>query len=773
MGCRLAPERACTAEEVRAIIGRMGAVDVATTALGRIALRPHQLQAVARLKEMIARSGVALLADEAGLGKTYVALAIARDFRAPLVVAPAVLHPMWSAACEATGVEAEFVSYERLSRSPPPGRPARVAGTASGSVRRSAGAGFGRRGEGPPDHDLVVLDEAHHARNPATRRYRALADLGARATVLLMSATPIHNRRRDLESLLALGFGERAATMTDAELAQHVIRRDRQAAGLGMRIPEPTAPAWLAISHDEALLEALVALPPPLPPADGGDGGVLLVHSLVRQWASSDGALRGALVRRSARAAALVEALASGRHPTRAELRDWSHGEGAVQLAFPEIMASPAAGDSTGLLEAVQAHIAAVDDLRRLLKARASRDAERAQRIREVRTNHPSEKVVAFTSYADTATGLYRELRADGRVAMLTARGGRVAGGALTRTETLDRFAPAAQGVRAPSVAERIDLLIATDLVSEGVNLQDASVVIHLDLPWTPARLEQRVGRAARLGSAHERVAVYAMTPPASAERLIAVERILRDKLTIAGGFIGAAADVLPPLPGVHPPDESTSSIAFIRRILARWSSCPAGDAMDACAVAAVRAPDDGLVALVRTEAGPELVACHAGRVSSDPAIVARAIGMAEGAECAVDADRLATERAVLANWLAARRGAAAAGAGSSAPSRARVVQRIAGIAQRAPAHRRPLVAMLAARARRAIGGGLSAGAERALAALAGGSGLGDDEWLEALGAFDGGRPARDREGAGDILALLLLQRDAGGDCIARAAQRC
>ena len=46
-----------------------------------------------------------------------------------------------------------------------------------------------------------------------------------------------------------------------------------------------------------------------------------------------------------------------------------------------------------------------------------------------------------------------------------------------------------------------VDLLIATDLLSEGLNLQDASVVVHLDLPWTAARLTQRIGRVWRVGA--------------------------------------------------------------------------------------------------------------------------------------------------------------------------------------------------------------------------------------------------------------------------------
>src|SRR5688572_10824059 len=81
---------------------------------------------------------------------------------------------------------------------------------------------------------------------------------------------------------------------------------------------------------------------------------------------------------------------------------------------------------------------------------------------------------------------------------------------------------------RTPRVrAERIDLLLSTDVLSEGVGLQDASVVVHLDLPWTPARLEQRTGRIARLGSRHATVAVYAIAPPASAEAPLDVERRL------------------------------------------------------------------------------------------------------------------------------------------------------------------------------------------------------------------------------------------------------
>ena len=72
---------------------------------------------------------------------------------------------------------------------------------------------------------LLVLDEAHHARNPRARRYAALADLAWGARVLLLTATPIHNRGRDLRALVALFMGSRAFTMTDDELRSVMVRR--------------------------------------------------------------------------------------------------------------------------------------------------------------------------------------------------------------------------------------------------------------------------------------------------------------------------------------------------------------------------------------------------------------------------------------------------------------------------------------------------------------------------------------------------------------------
>src|SRR4029079_11189500 len=127
------------------------------------------------------------------------------------------------------------------------------------------------------------------------------------------------------------------------------------------------------------------ALPPPLPPSDGGDGGALLAWSLVRRWASSQGALAAALRRRLARAAALAAALESGRHPSRAELAAWAFAGDAMQLAFPELVASAASSRVTDLLAVVRAHEQPARALLEKMRHAADLDAARAARLAELR----------------------------------------------------------------------------------------------------------------------------------------------------------------------------------------------------------------------------------------------------------------------------------------------------------------------------------------------------------------------------------------------------
>ncbi|MDQ6887432.1 MAG: DEAD/DEAH box helicase [Gemmatimonadota bacterium] len=722
---------------LRAVIARvLKDDDRAPELLREIRLQPHQRDAIARLRGALAREGGALLADEVGLGKTFVAAALMAEARSAAVLAPAALRSMWSDALERAGITAPVTSYESLSR-----------------------------GRLPPPAELVVLDEAHHARTPATRRYRAIAELASHSRVLLLSATPIHNSPRDLAALLALFLGARAWTLDDAGLAHHVIRRERGDVSGWTSIPTTQELRWLPVGNDAPLLEELLALPSPLPPSDGGVAGALLVWSLVRQWASSHGALAAALRRRLARALSLGAALEAGRHPSRLELTAWSHADDALQLAFPELVSSPTRA-SRELLETVRNQEKALRSILPRVTADAPRmDGLRARSLRDVRERHPGEKIVAFTHSSDTLSAIYGQMRSDPGVAALDGDGALVAGGTLTRRDAIRRFAPIGSGACPAPRAESIDLLLATDLLSEGVNLQDASVVVHLDLPWTPARLEQRVGRARRMGSEHPRVAVYALAPPASVELLLGVERRLREKLAAASRVVGSLGSILPPAidRGTLPGEGEAQKRERLRRVIGAWRSSEGEDRPSRVGmlVAGVRSARSGFLALVIGRDGAVLIGALDEAVGDSSQMLLDVIEVADGAEVEIPATAIDRALNRLRAWAAQRDGAVASGRSHSiaAPGRREAIRRLARIASHAPFHRRAGIAAMVQQGRRIATAPFGIGAERVLDELAT-TRIPDEAWLRALTAFGQlHAPPGDQaeEAASPTVAALLL----------------
>ncbi|HET7188212.1 MAG TPA: DEAD/DEAH box helicase, partial [Gemmatimonadaceae bacterium] len=488
--------------------------------LGSITLRDDQRATTARVAMALARNGGCLLADDVGRGKTYVALAIARRWRRPLVVVPAALRATWDDAMRRAGVPCAMISHEALSRGRMPSLPC----------------------------GGIVVDESHHFRSMRARRYAALASLASGTPLLLLSATPLQNRRQDLAAQIALFHGARAFTLDDAALATFVVRGASDDIGL----PTVAAPVWVHPSVDDgAVLDAILALPSPARPADGGDAGVLRTIGLVRAWASTRAALTAAILRRRRIAAAIEQSVVVGRVPTRRDLSAWTGAEDAIQLGFASLLATTAtdAENAVELAGAVAREHEALTRLEGGITATADPDDARVDALRRLRAAHPGERVLAFTEFAGSARAYFARMRGDPGVALLTATDAHIASGRLPRRALLERFAPSALGAAEPAELERVTLLIATDLLSEGMNLQDASVVVHLDLPWNPARLAQRVGRVRRPGGGAV-VQAYLIAPPARGEVLLELERRLRRKLADAAHAIGRGIDVVPRLTG-------------------------------------------------------------------------------------------------------------------------------------------------------------------------------------------------------------------------------
>jgi hypothetical protein len=722
--------RIASVTEVRsAIAAHMLGCDNEESVLGEIALHPHQRDGVALVRLLLDRHGGALLADDVGLGKTFVALAVARDAGNVLVLAPAAVRDAWFEASRRANVVIRFVSVEAMGR-------------------RDASVG---------DPDFVIVDEAHHLRNATTRRFATASALCRRAKVLLLSATPVQNRLADLRTILSLFLGSGAHALSADELARFVVRRAASdvAGPALLSLPSVADAQWLEPVADIDCLDRLVALPRALPPSDGDDGGVLLTYTLMRQWSSSRAALRSALQRRLARAHAMEDALLAGRLPSRAELAAWCFAEGAQQLAFPELAATCEVEHGTALLHQVRHHATAVRALVTWLDSSPDPDSSRAAQLQRVMRRHSGERIVAFSEYADTVAALYRSLASAGRVAMLTHAGGRVAGGPLGRREVLERFGPGASS-RMPA-SERIDLLLTTDVLSEGVNLQDASVVVHLDLSWNPARMQQRVGRLRRLGAARESIGVYMFAPPAPAERLLRLEQRLRLKLGTAARTVGLAGAILPGMALSNASDAAAPREERIAAALRRWRTD--GGVPRNPVAAATRSSISGALACVQSDHGVSLVAIVDGRVLESRAMIERLVDAAGDFDLEIGAAELRTCQEAVERWFRHRLVSDVVDlpALRVARSRRTLLRRVDAISRRAARHAQPQLAPLMRAARSAATAALSAGAERVLDELAA-SQMSDEAWLQAIGEFAALHARSRSDTPPRLLALLILR---------------
>ncbi len=136
--------------------------------------------------------------------------------------------------------------------------------------------------------------------------------------------------------------------------------------------------------------------------------------------------------------------------------------------------------------------------------------------------SHPNEKIIVFTQFADTVAYLEAELKARG----VTELAG-VVGKSGNPSEYARRFSPKSNGKRIKPEDE-LRVLIATDVLSEGQNLQDAHIVVNYDIAWAIIRLIQRAGRVDRIGQEASEIYCYSFLPADGVERIIRLrQRVL------------------------------------------------------------------------------------------------------------------------------------------------------------------------------------------------------------------------------------------------------
>ncbi|MCS6858969.1 MAG: helicase-related protein [Abditibacteriales bacterium] len=231
--------------------------------------------------------------------------------------------------------------------------------------------------------------------------------------------------------------------------------------------------------------------------------------------------------------------------------------------------------DLEDIRQAVQTDIAAIDGVLKKMQAAFGDDiAAKDAKLRGLKellcTELKGKKVVVFTYFKDTARYLYHELGGPDRYGKRKPAGEeflrrlgherlRIVDSIVKpdeRRDIIKRFSPNSNDAQhLKGTDEELDLLIATDVLSEGQNLQDADTVINYDLHWNPVRMIQRAGRIDRIGSPFAVVHLYNFFPEDKLEDLLNLMKRLREKIDNIRRTVGVDAKVLDPSELVDPKD--------------------------------------------------------------------------------------------------------------------------------------------------------------------------------------------------------------------------
>ena len=474
-------------------------------------LMQHQRSAAQRLVGSIREFGGALLADVVGLGKTYVALAIATRYKSTVATVPAVLRSQWETTARALDVPVSLHSHESLSR-----------------------------GSRLPPADFIIVDEAHRFRNATTRRYDRLAhDIGA-ADVLAITATPIVNGTSDLINVLRLFLADSALAILGIPSLQEAL----EAGNAGVQ--KAVAPILVARSPRAAQISddclpttvdyqvvALPTIPQPemhdvlrhiealeFPSFENAAAQSLLRNHLFYRMSSSAAAARETLLRHLAYVDRAISAATGGTRLSRAEAGRLFGRADALQ--FEMGLFESATPVDPGDLRAERHRL---DELIRHRALRQTSDPKATAALRILHARR-SDRTIIFTAATATAAYLAQQLGWS-HTAVVSGGRARIATGRCAVRTALDLFSPTARKAHSPRRQLALRTLIATDMVSEGLDLQDADAVIHYDLPWTPLRLSQRLGRIRRIGTQHATSHVWWFAPaPAIEARLKLRQRV-------------------------------------------------------------------------------------------------------------------------------------------------------------------------------------------------------------------------------------------------------
>ena len=463
----------------------------------KIKLLDHQLQAAHRA--LFQMNGGALFADEVGLGKTIeVGMVLNEmDFRDTrdsfLILTPAQLAPQWQTELSekfeldfVSNYDEEFMGFDSHDKI--------VASVDTAKGKRYRDQVLSRR------WDVVVLDEAHYVRNEDTNRYKLIEELDY-GEAFFATATPIQNDITDLYNIINLirpgmlgtrkqfnnryvADGDNAQIKRGDELQSKLdnvmIRNQREETSIDFTNREVHTEVFEPSRNEEKLYDA--------------------VTDHVRTHYSSKDARHLVLI-------TLQKEVVSSPFAVAGTIDRW--------LADSDKRLSSAERSSLSKIQSIVADIDVTTKQQRLSNI-----------VETIQNQLETARLVVFTQFRPTQDAI------------------------ADRVEELDLPAHIVNGDLSSKAKERKvadferegGVMVATDSISEGRNMQFCNVLVNYDLPWNPMKVEQRIGRVDRIGQDRE-VHVFNMALEDTVEEHVLDK--LFGKIDLFNQSIGGLRDIL------------------------------------------------------------------------------------------------------------------------------------------------------------------------------------------------------------------------------------
>lgn len=539
-------------------------------------LTEFQAFAVRKAIQILEKYNGVIIADSVGLGKTYVAKGLLRYFSKQntntLIICPASLRSMWEYQGNDLGMNVEILTQESIGRD---GIPIDLMESINN----------------------IIIDEAHNFRNDNANRYKELIQFTMGKKIVQLTATPINNSIFDLYNLLTMflkaddfksKFGisklkdifkeyDENKDKISGILNEVMIRRSRTFIRKkygkkrkklnvnGKEIKFPTRhlkKISYSISdlygenmfNEIAIKIENLNLPiiseETISEKNQFYNKALVKTLLLKRFESSVEAFRISIRKQIRYYEVLLNAISQGYLIVKKDVIDDLESDNYdINDKVTKINISDYEGDINELINQIKDDRKNLKEIiERIKDINYTKDVKLQTLISHIRNVYRSgnkQKLLIFTQFKDTARYLYKNLLDFKDLGLNISEIDSKNNTDNRKEKIIAQFAPKANPELFDPNKPEIDILISTDILSEGQNLQDCNTIINYDLTWNPVRIIQREGRIDRITTEYDDIFIFNFIPDDRLDSILKLTKRLSEKIKYINETVGNESRII------------------------------------------------------------------------------------------------------------------------------------------------------------------------------------------------------------------------------------